>query len=179
MGSGGVLKILKPRRSFVSNSKISRSLTLGKGERENWAKFIDHVLTRMSLASEIEKKELWYSVLLFISDQFKTNKGLAKEVAKYMGLEHEPGQKYCNIHPVLMFDEKMKKVWQDVQIKIGSDKTFPSFNYSNMDQDTAVVILQGLDAIMRLVSPLTATRLGHDISSSTSFLAQRKIKHLL
>ena len=126
---------------------------MGNETRENWAKFIDHVLSRMAVISEKEKKDLWGSVLLFISDQCKTNKGLAKEVAQYMGLEHQPGQVFCNIHPVLMFDEKMKKVWQDLQIKIGAEKIFPSISYSNLDQDTTVVILQCLDALMRLVSP--------------------------
>ena len=95
---------------------------MGNETRENWAKFIDHVLTRMAVLSEIEKKELWGTVLLFISDQCKTNKGLAKEVAQYMGLEHQPGQIFCNIHPVLMFDEKVKKKWQDLQIKIGAEE---------------------------------------------------------
>ena len=90
---------------------------MGNETRENWIKLIDHFLTRMSISSEIEKKKLWYSILLFISDQCKTNKGLAKEAAQYMGLEHQPGQIFCNIHPVLMFDEKMKKIWQDLQIK--------------------------------------------------------------
>ena len=49
------------------------------------------VINRMAAASEIEKQQLWGTVLLFISDQCKTNKGLAKEVAQYMGLEHQPG----------------------------------------------------------------------------------------
>ena len=62
-------------------------------------------------------------------------------------IEHQSGQVFFNIHPVLMFDEKMKKVWQDLQ------KIFPSISYSNLDQDTTVVILQCLDALMRLVSP--------------------------
>ena len=149
---------------------------MGNETRENWARFIDHILTRMSVVSEIEKKELWYSVLLFISDQCKTNKGLAKEVAKYMGLEHEPGQIYCNIHPVLMFDEKMKKVWQDLQIRIGADKIFPSFNYSNMDQETTVVILQGLDAIMRLVSPSYSHKAWSRYFQFNKFLGSKKNK---
>ena len=126
---------------------------MGNETRQNWAHFLNHVLSRMAALSEIEKKELWGAVLLFISDQCKTNKGLAKEVAQCMGLEHQPGQIFCNIHPVLMFDEKMKKMWQDLQIKIGAEKIFPSISYSNLDQETTVVILQCLDALMRLVSP--------------------------
>ena len=43
----------------------------------------------MAEASEKGKKALWGIVLLFISDQCKTNKGLAKEVAQYTGIRGE------------------------------------------------------------------------------------------
>ena len=42
----------------------------------------------MAVLSEKEKKDLRGLVLLSISDQCKINKGLAKEVAEYMALEH-------------------------------------------------------------------------------------------
>jgi hypothetical protein len=148
---------------------------MGNETRENWARFIDHVLSRMAVVSEKEKKELWGTVLLFISDQCKTNKGLAKEVAQYMGLEHQPGQIFCNIHPVLMFDEKMKKIWQDLQIRIGADKIFPSISYGlNMDQDTTVVFMQCLDALMRLVSPTYSHKAWSRYFQFNKFLGARK-----
>ena len=59
-----------------------------------------------------------------------------------MGVEHQPGQIFCNIHPILMFDEKVQKVGQDLQIKIGAEKIFPSISYSNLDQETTIDILQ-------------------------------------
>lgn len=52
-----------------------------------------------------------------------------------------------------MFDEKMKSVWQQQQIKIGSEKLFPAISYSNLDQETYVVVVQTLDAMMRFVGP--------------------------
>ena len=42
----------------------------------------------MAVISEKEKKDLRGLVLLFILDQCKINKGLAKEVAEYNALEH-------------------------------------------------------------------------------------------
>ena len=97
--------------------------------------------------------ELWYNIILIISDQCKTNKGLAVEVASKLGVTHQPGQIYCNIHPILMFDEKVKKMWQNLQKKIGAEKLFPSISYSNLDQNTFTVALQCLDALMRFISP--------------------------
>ena len=104
--------------------------------------------------------------------------GLAEEVAQYMGLEHQPGQIFCNIHPVLMFDEKMKKMWQDLQIKIGAEKIFPSISYTNLDQNSFIVILQCLDALMRLVSPSYSHKAWSVTSNSTHFWATARIGHL-
>jgi hypothetical protein len=111
--------------------------------------------------------------LLFISDQCKTNKELVKEVAQYMVLEHQPGQIYCNIHPVHMFDEKMK-IWQDLQIKIEVEKIFPSISYTNLDQNGFIVILQCLDALMRLVSPLCSHKAWSRYFQFKKFLGTQK-----
>ena len=53
---------------------------MGNETWENWAKFIDHVLSRMAVSSEIEKKELWHSVLLFIHINAKQTKYWQKKL---------------------------------------------------------------------------------------------------
>ena len=73
-----------------------------------------------------------------------------------------------------MFDEKVKKVWQDLQIKIGAEKIFPSISYSNLDQDTTIVILQCLDALMRLVSPSYSHKARSRYFQFTKFLGNKK-----
>ena len=73
-----------------------------------------------------------------------------------------------------MFDEKVKKVWQDLQIKIGAEKIFPSISYSNLDQETTIVILQCLDALMRLVSPSYSHKAWSRYFQFTKFLGNKK-----
>ena len=74
-------------------------------------------------------------------------------VAKTLGVTHVPGQIYCNIHPVLMFDEELKSVWEDLEKKIGAEKLFPSLSYSNLDLDSLLVSVQCLDGLTNFVSP--------------------------
>ena len=66
-------------------------------------------------------------------------------VANKLGVTHVPGQIYCNILPVLMFDEELKSVWQDLEKKIGADKLFPSLSYANLDLESLLVSVQCLD----------------------------------
>ena len=73
-----------------------------------------------------------------------------------------------------MFDEKMKKIWQDLQIKIGAEKIFPSISYTNLDENSFIVILQCLDALMRLVSPSYSHKAWSRYFQFNKFLGTRK-----
>jgi hypothetical protein len=102
-----------------------RALTfqrMGNETRSNWADLLIYLLSRIATVSGLEKLQIWMKIVLLISYQCKTNKGLAIEVSKKLGVTHHPGQIFCNIHPVLMMDEKLKKVWQNMQIRIGAEQ---------------------------------------------------------
>ena len=83
---------------------------MGNEKRENWSDLVLYILKRLSILTGKEKVDFWQSILIFISDQCKINKGMAEMVGRKLGVSHVPGQIYCNIHPILMFDEKLKKV---------------------------------------------------------------------
>ena len=85
------------------------------------------------------------------------NKALASLVAKKLGVPHTPGQVYCNIHPVLMFDNKMKEVWEEVE-KIDAKKLFPPLSHCNLDLNSLIGSVQCVDAMMSLVSPDKSNR---------------------
>ena len=108
---------------------------MGNEKRENWGSLIEYLLQRMFILTGKDKVQFWRSIVLFISDQCKVNKGLADSVVRKLGVTYSPGQIYCNIHPILMFDEKMKKNWENCERKIGAEKLFPSLNYANVDQE--------------------------------------------
>ena len=126
---------------------------MGNEKRDNLGNLIQYLLNRMSILTGKDKVQFWLSILPFISDQCKVNKGLADTVARKLGVSYTPGQIYCNIHPILMYDEKLKKYWEMCERKIGADKLFPSLNYANLDQEKFMVTMQCLDAMMALVSP--------------------------
>ena len=126
---------------------------MGNETRDNWSDLVEYLLKRMSVLSGRDKLDFWKSIVLFISDQCKVNKGLAEEVATKLGAIHKPGQVFCNIHPILMFDEKVKKKWCELEKKIGAEKLFPSLSYANLDQENFMVSVQCLDAMMSLISP--------------------------
>ena len=126
---------------------------MGNEKRDNWGELIEYLLQRMSILTGKNKTDFWFSIVLFISDQCKVNKGLTDNIARELGVSYSPGQIYCNIHPILMFDEKMKKIWETCERKIGAEKLFPSLNYANLGQEKFMVSMQCLDAMMALVSP--------------------------
>ena len=72
--------------------------------------FIDHAINRMAVASEKKKTGVmgYYFAPLIRSMQDKQRS--CKGGGPIDSVEHQPGQIFCNIHPILMFDEKIKKV---------------------------------------------------------------------
>ena len=151
-------KVVGKVGGVVVQTKDNRLRTLpfqkmANEKRENWSELIDYLLQRLSVLSGEKKLEFWKCILLFISDQCKINKGLAEAVAQKLGATHKPGQVFCNIHPILMFDEKVKKKWSYLERQIGAEKLFPSLNYANLDQETFMVSIQCLDGMMALISP--------------------------
>ena len=95
---------------------------MGKETRENWADSIIHKLKRLLIASDKTVQKIYKAVGGIVSDAHSTNKGLAAEISRQIGLEWTLGQLYCCVHTGLGFQEGMTKVSLRYQEKIGYDK---------------------------------------------------------
>ena len=99
----------------------------------------------------MEKKvDFWQSIVQFISNQCKVNKGLVAAVAHKLVVTNMPDQNYCNIHPILMLDEKFKKMWQNFEEQISAEKLFLLINYANLDEEMFVVAVFGCNDGMHI-----------------------------
>jgi hypothetical protein len=128
-------------------------LKMGNETRDNWADLIVFLLEQLSTAADCDKQQIWAKVCYLLSDQHGVNKEMAVEIAKKLGLDHTPGQLYCNVHPVLQWDDRLKKVWQKLQVEIGAEKLFPSLSVSNLNEENYIVVLQLLEGEMSFIAP--------------------------
>ena len=113
--AGAVVKV-------SSHIRALKCLQIGKGDRENWAKAIYHMLDHLATASNRDVGNIWCNLVAMVSDLCKVNLNLAVEVKKLVGVEWVPGQAFCNLHYTLAIPEGIKKVLNVYQCSIGADK---------------------------------------------------------
>ena len=116
-----------------------KGLQIGKGDRANWASAINHMVDRLSSASNKEIRNIWESITAMVSDLCKVNLGLANEVKKLIGTEWLPGQGFCNLHYTLAIPVGIKEVLALYQSHIGADKLFPhNVSFEMEIEDTSI-----------------------------------------
>ena len=102
-----------------------KALQLKKGDRENWAKAIYHMLDRQATASSAEVGVVWKSIVAMVRDLCKVNISLFQEVKQLTDTEWLPEQAFCNLHFTLAIPEGIKTIIGKYQCLIGSEKMFP------------------------------------------------------
>ena len=65
--------------------------------------------------------------------------------------EHIPSHLLCQVHPSLMFNHELVKVWKEVDNAIDPQKIFAGFSVSISDEQVSVTE-QWIDCLLRLVS---------------------------
>ena len=113
--AGAVVKV-------SSHIRALKCLQISKGDCENWAKAIYHMLDRLTTASNRDVGNIWCNLVAKVSDLCKVNLNLAVEVKKLVGVEWVPGKAFCNLHNTLAIPEGIKKVLNVDQCSIGADK---------------------------------------------------------
>ena len=102
--AGAVVKV-------SSHIRALKCLQIGKGDRENWAKAIYHMLDRLAAASNKDVGNIWCNLVAMVSDLCIVHLNLAIEVKKLVGVEWVPGQVFCNLHYTLTIPEGIKKMF--------------------------------------------------------------------
>ena len=113
--AGAVVKV-------SSHIRALKCLQISKGDCENWAKAIYHMLDCLTTASNRDVGNIWCNLVAKVSDLCKVNLNLAVEVKKLVGVEWVPGKAFCNLHNTLAIPEGIKKVLNVDQCSIGADK---------------------------------------------------------
>ena len=141
---------------------------MGKETRENWADSIIHKLKRLPIASDRTVQKIYKAVGGIFSDAHSTNKGLAAEISRQIGLEWTLDQLYCCIHTGLVFQEGMTKVWLIYQEKIGYDKMHRSITGFELSMEGKSLIKQIIECFLRLLWITRGREVGADLLVTAS-----------
>ena len=169
--AGAVVKV-------SSHIRALKCLQIGKGDRENWAKAIYHMLDRLAAASNKDVGNIWCNLVAMVSDLCKVNLNLAVEVKKLVGVEWVPGQAFCNLHYTLAIPEGIKKVLNVYQCSIGADKLFPKNVRFEMNIEDKLLVAQIVDCWICLTSERWQSKPYNRCSLFTEYAERQGIKNV-
>ena len=155
-----------------------KSLQLKKGDRENWASAIYHMLDRLATASGTEVGVIWKSIVAMVTDLCKVNISLAQKVKQLTGTDWLPGQAFCNLHFTLAIPEGIKTIIGKYQCLIGADKLFPKNVSFEMNIEDKLIAIQILDCWMRLTSIRWQVKPWNRYSLFTNYAEKQGLKNV-
>ena len=89
---------------------------IGKGDRENWATAIYHMLNHLATASSRDIGNIWRSIVSMLSDLCKVNLHLANEVKKAIVLSGCQGRSSAICITRLRFQRASRKFSQRINV---------------------------------------------------------------
>ena len=135
------------------------TLPVASESRRNLADLKVAVLDILSASSGIPTNVLYERIDFIMTDQTSHNKDVEAMVAETLQSEHVPSHLFCNVHPSLMFNREVTKLWADIENTIGKDKIYSKFLVNATTSHNSVTE-QALDCITRLVIMISITKRG-------------------
>ena len=127
------------------------TLKIAAETRENLADLKVAVLSLLAVCGGVTKESLWEKVDFVMTDSVSHNMGVADIVSQKLEVSHIPDHLLCHVHPSLMFNREICKLWSDVDSSIGPHKVFAGFSVTIGNPQVSVTE-NWLDCLLRLVS---------------------------
>ena len=110
------------------------------------------ILALLEAASSVSRKDLFERIDFVISDQTAHNFEVEHLISDQLESGHIPSHLFCNVHPSLMFNRVMTKIWGKIENAIGKEKIYSNFLLEGVSKISGTVTEQALDCMTRLVN---------------------------
>ncbi|CAH1261889.1 Hypp2477 [Branchiostoma lanceolatum] len=127
------------------------TLSIASESRQNLADLKVAMLQILEAASGVASKTLFEKIDFVITDQTSHNFNVDELVAESLESEHIPDHLFCNVHPTLMFNRVITKLWAEIENTLGRDKIYSNF-LVNATTSASSVTEQALDCMTRLIN---------------------------
>ena len=127
------------------------TLNISSETRQNLAELKLTVLNFLAVCGGVTKEALWEKIDFVMTDSVSHNMGVEDIVSDVLEVEHTPEHLLCQVHPSLMFNRVLTKLWREVDTTIGPQKIFAGFCLT-INTDQVSVTENWVDCLLRLVS---------------------------
>ena len=127
------------------------TINISSETRQNLAELKLTMLTILAVCGGVTKEALWEKIDFVMTDSVSHNMMVEDIVSEALDVEHTPEHLLCQVHPSLMFNRVLTKLWSEVDATIGPDKIFAGFCLT-INTEQVSVTENWLDCVLRLVS---------------------------
>eukprot|EP00058_Branchiostoma_floridae_P002606 XP_002588094.1 hypothetical protein BRAFLDRAFT_87612 [Branchiostoma floridae] len=127
------------------------TLNIASESRQNLADLKVTMLQILQTASGVAAKTLFEKIDFVMTDQTSHNFNVDELVAESLKSEHIPDHLFCNVHPSLMFNRVITKLWAEIENTMGRDKIYSNFLVNATTSATSVTE-QAPDCMTRLIN---------------------------
>ena len=148
--------------------------------RETLPELTKHTLKVLSAASEYKYQdhELLEKIQYWMTDNTSHNLNVIEQVCKDLNVENVPGQLLCNVHPLMLFQKKIKEMCQQIHNELGKQKVSDCLR-SILTLKMNHLSLKQLDALPTSSVEIFQQNLVTEAHTSRSSSNQRKTCHYL
>lgn len=118
-------------------------------------------------------KQLFERIEFRMSDSTAHNLKVGGLVAEKLASDHQPTQLLCNIHPLMMFQNAIKKVCQDIHAKLGKKKINECF-IADVDFANEGFIIKAMKCMANFVSKEYSAKPWNRFNHFTAFIHPRE-----
>ena len=112
-------------QSFLIGNKrrVLPTLGIASENKENLAELQVHTYKMLSAASnnEYSYSDILRKVDFYLSDSAKHNLGVMNKVCEKLAVNNVPDSLLCHVHPMMMFQRKVKELWMEIHNGFGTD----------------------------------------------------------
>ena len=127
------------------------TVNISSETRQNLAELKITILNILAVCGGVTSETLWEKIDFVMTDSVSHNMMVEQIVSEKLDVEHTPEHLLCQVHPSLMFNRVLTKVWSEVDTTIGPDKIFAGFCLT-INTEQVSVTENWLDCVLRLVS---------------------------
>ena len=107
------------------------------------------MLDILAAVSGVDKKTLWLKFDFIMTDATAHNMEVEMLLAEELDSTHMPKHLLCHVHPVFLFLRALDAIFKEIELSMGREKIFASFNVTPDNQES--VMTQFLDCCSRLI----------------------------
>ena len=128
--------------------------------------------------NKYSEQDIFKKISFVMTDRTAHNLKVIEQVAEELNVNHIPKSLLCNLHPLMMFQVKIKELCQDIHNSLGSKRIVESF-LVDVDFKNESFVIKSINFLSNFINQDYPAKPWKRSNHFASFIVPKKINHYL